>query len=160
MKERERPHCLVHLLHATKALELGARRLAGSTSFRPGVPHPMLEEKGWAHLLFDPPYVSKLASYLWSDRIIVETEVLWPVERGLLIITLGPFPSKPAIMSPYFKAGIPDSAWMVPAYLTAVAWDGTGCLAPSPAVSSPLSLYSLSLCLELVFGAQRGQAWI
>lgn len=134
MKERERPHCLVHLLHATKALEgrsnrgpgLGARRRAGSTSFRPGVPHPMLEEKGWAHLLFDPPYVSKLASYLWSDRIIVETEVLWPVERGLLIITLGPFPSKPAIMSPYFKAGIPD---------TAVAWDETGCLAPSPAVS-------------------------
>lgn len=48
---------------------------------------------------------------------------------------------------------------MVPAYLTAVA--GWNRLSGSiPAVSSPLSLYSLSLCLELVFGAQRGQAWI
>ena len=145
---------------AIVALGFGARRRAGSTSFGSGVPHPMLEENGWAHLLFNPPHVSKLGSYKWSKLIIVETEVLWPVERGLLIITMGPFPSKPAIMSPYFKAGIPNSAWTVPAYLTAMAWDGTGCLAPSPPVSSPLSLSSLSLCLEPVFGAQRGQAWI
>lgn len=114
----------------------------------------MLEEKGWALLLFDPPHVSKLGSYEWSDLIIVETEVLWPVERGLLTITLGLFPSKPAIMLLYLKAGLPNSAWTlpayltaVPAYLTAVAWDGTGCPAPSPPVSSPSSLSLLSLCL-------------
>ena len=140
---------------AIVALGFGARRRAGSTSFGPGVPHPMLEENGWAHLLFDPPHVSKLGSYEWSDLIIVETEVLWPVERGLLIITMGPFSSKRAIMSPYFKAGIPNSAWTVPAYLT--PWLGMG---QAGSISSPLSLSSLSLCLELVSGAQRGQAWI
>ena len=129
------------------ALGFGPWRRVGSTSFWPGVPRPKLEEKGWALLLFDRPHVSKLGSYEWSDLILVETEVLWPVERGLLIITLGPFPRKPAIMLPCLKAGLPSSARTSPAYLTAVAWDGTGCPAPSPPVSSPLLLSLLSLCL-------------
>ena len=97
------------------ALGFGPWRRVGSTSFWPGVPRPKLEEKGWALLLFDWPHVSKLGSYEWSDLIIVETEVLWPVERGLLIITLGPFPRKPAIMLPCLKAGLPSSARTSPA---------------------------------------------
>lgn len=73
MKERRGPTVLFICYMLDKSLGAWSTEAGRINLLRPGVSHiPMLEEKGWAHLLFDPPYVSKLASYLWSDRIIVK----------------------------------------------------------------------------------------